>query len=138
MSFGLSLDSQRSRFSAALLLAIIADVVQWIGFPLFVEGAMSPLDDILDVGVAVALSGLVGWHWEFMPSLLGKLVPGVDMVPLWTLAVVAAYRKSKQLHPGDRPGDKTESRSPVRIIDVVPEKSDDGHCSPQNPELVNR
>lgn len=128
MSFGLSIDSQRSRFSAALLLALIADVVQWIGFPLFVEGALSPLDDILDVVVAVALSGLVGWHWEFMPSLLGKLVPGVDMVPLWTLAVVAAYRKSKHLHPGDRPSDKTESGSPVRIIDVVPEKSDDGHC----------
>jgi hypothetical protein len=138
MSFGLSLDSQRSRFSAALLLAVIADVIQWIGFPLFVEGAMSPLDDILDVGVAVALSGLVGWHWEFMPSLLGKLVPGVDMVPLWTLAVVAAYRKSKQPHPEDRPSDKTESGSPVRIIDVVPEKSDDGHCSRQNRKLVNR
>jgi hypothetical protein len=129
MSFGLSIDSQRSRFSAALFLAITADVVQWIGFPLLVEGALSPLDDILDVVVAVALSGLVGWHWEFMPSLLGKLVPGVDMVPLWTLAVAAAYRKSKQPHPGDRPSDKSESESPVRIIDVVPEKSDDGDCS---------
>src|SRR5579862_5711568 len=116
MPFGLSIDSQRSRFSAALFLAVIADVVQWLGFPLLVEGALSPLDDILDVIVALALSGLVGWHWEFMPSLLGKLLPGVDMVPLWTLAVVAAYRKSKKPHPGDRASDRTEPEPPVRII----------------------
>ena len=135
MSFDLSLDSQRSRFSAALLVAVTADVLQWIGFPLFVEGALSPLDDILDVVVAVALSGLVGWHWEFMPSLFGKLVPGVDLVPLWTLAVAAAYRKSKPPHPRERQGDKTESRPPVKIIDVVPEKSDDVVSPIQNPRL---
>jgi len=86
MALGLSLDSPPSRFRAALVLAIVADAVQLIGFPLFVEGAVSPLDDILDFIVAVALSGMLGWHWEFMPSLLGKLVPGVDLVPLWTLA----------------------------------------------------
>ena len=110
MSFGLSLDSPRSRFRAALLVAIVADAVQWIGFPLFVEGAISPVDDILDVAVAVALSGLVGWHWEFTPSLLGKLVPGVDMVPLWTLAVASVYRKSKQRQPADHSGDKPGQR----------------------------
>ena len=131
MSSVLSLDSQRSRFSAALLLAIVADALQWIGLPLFVEGGISPLDDILDVVVAVGLTGLVGWHWEFMPSLIGKLVPGVDMVPLWTLAVVAVYRKSKPQNPGNRPSDKAESEAPVKIIDVVPEKSSDVTRSPQ-------
>src|ERR1700691_5051625 len=114
MSFGLSIDSQRSRFSAALFLAIIADVVQWIGFPLLVEGAVSPLDDILDVVVAVALSGLLGWHWEFTPSLLGKLVPGVDMVPLWTLAVASVHRKWKQRYPADRSGDQPTDRPPEK------------------------
>ena len=124
MAFDPSLDSPRSRFGVALLVAVVADVVQWIGFPLFVEGALSPLDDILDLVVAVALTGLVGWHWEFMPSLVGKLVPGVDMVPLWTLAVAAAYRKSKRPHPHreDRRSDKMGSGP---IIDVDPEKCDD-------------
>jgi hypothetical protein len=119
MFFGLSLDSPRSRFRAALLVAIVADAVQWIGFPLFVEGAISPVDDILDVAVAVALSALVGWHWEFTPSLLGKLVPGVDMVPLWTLAVASVYRKSKQPQPADHSGDKP-GQPPEKIIDVMP------------------
>jgi len=40
---------------------------------------------------------LLGWHWEFLPTFLGKLVPGVDLVPLWTMAVANVYRKSKRL-----------------------------------------
>jgi len=32
-----------------------------------------------------------------LPSFLGKLVPGVDMVPFWTLAVANVYRKSKRI-----------------------------------------
>jgi hypothetical protein len=32
-----------------------------------------------------------------LPSFLGKLVPGVDLVPFWSLAVLNVYRKSKQI-----------------------------------------
>jgi hypothetical protein len=39
---------------------------------------------------------LLGWHWEFLPSFLAKLVPGVDLVSLWTLSVANVYRRSKQ------------------------------------------
>lgn len=85
------------RLKAAMALAIIADVVQMAVFPFFVEGAASPADDILDLGMAGVLSWLLGWHWEFLPSALAKLVPGVDLVPLWTLAVANVYRKSKAL-----------------------------------------
>jgi len=38
---------------------------------------------------------LLGWHWEFLPSFAAKLIPGVDLVPLWTLAVANVYRKSR-------------------------------------------
>jgi len=82
---------------AALILAILADIVQIVVFPLFVEGGASPADDILDLAVAGVLSYLLGWHWEFLPSFAAKLIPGVDFVPLWTLAVANVYRKSKQL-----------------------------------------
>jgi len=82
------------RFRAALALAIAADVLQMVVFPLFVEGAESPVDDALDLGVGAAMIYLLGWHWEFAPSFLGKLVPGVDLVPFWTLAVGNVYRKS--------------------------------------------
>ena len=43
------------------------------------------------------LTQLLGWHWEFLPSFFAKLVPGVDLVPFWTMAVANVYRKSKQL-----------------------------------------
>jgi hypothetical protein len=91
------LNSPRSRFRTALVLARVADAVQIVIFPLFVEGALSPLEDILDLIVAVALFRLLGWHWEFLPSSIAKLVPGVDLVPFWTLAVANVYRKWKQV-----------------------------------------
>jgi hypothetical protein len=80
-----------------MILAIIADALQIVVFPSFVEGALSPADDILDFGVAALLVNLLGWHWEFLPSFLAKLVPGVDLVPFWTMAVANVYRKSKQI-----------------------------------------
>ncbi len=102
------LNSPRSRFRAALLLAIVADGVQILIFPLFAEGAISPLDDILDLIVMVALIRVLGWHWEFLPSLIAELIPGVDLVPFWTLAVLNVYRKWKRL---EQVGDQ---------IDVIP------------------
>lgn len=91
--------SPANRMRAAFALAIVADLFQIVVFPLFVEGAASPPDDLLDLGMAGAMSFLLGWHWEFAPSFLAKLVPGVDFVPLWTLAVANVYRKSRKLTP---------------------------------------
>lgn len=84
------------RLRTALILAVLADALQVIIFPLFVAGAGSPADDLLDLGMGGMLTYLLGWHWEFLPSFLAKLVPGVDLVPLWTLAVANVYRKSKR------------------------------------------
>ena len=78
-----------------MMLAIVADALQIVIFPLFVEGALSPADDVLDFGIAAVLVHLLGWHSEFLPSFLAKLVPGIDLVPFWTLAVANVYRKSK-------------------------------------------
>ena len=75
---------QRSHFRAAMILAIIADALQILVFPLFIEGAASPAEDLLDLGIGAVLAYLLGWHWEFLPSFFAKLVPGVDLVPFWT------------------------------------------------------
>jgi hypothetical protein len=82
---------------AAFAIAVIADLLQIAVFPLFVEGAASPADDVLDLGVAGTLTYLLGWHWEFLPSFMAKLAPAVDFVPFWTLAVANVYRRSKKL-----------------------------------------
>ncbi|MGB8262204.1 MAG: hypothetical protein WCE75_17735 [Terracidiphilus sp.] len=84
------------RLRSAMILAVLADALQLVVFPLFVEGAMSPADDLLDVGMGVALTALLGWHWEFLPSFLTKLVPGADLFPCWTLAVGNVYRKARR------------------------------------------
>jgi hypothetical protein len=89
--------SPGSRFRIAMALALVADALQVILFPFFVEGAASPVDDILDFVVGAVLVRLLGWHWEFLPSVLGKLVTGVDLVPFWTLAVANVYRKSRKI-----------------------------------------
>lgn len=96
MNQGVVRVTTRARMRGALVLAITADLVQMVMSPLVVEGAASPIDDVLDVVVGGVLSWLLGWHWEFLPSFLAKLVPGVDLFPLWTLAVANVYRKSNR------------------------------------------
>ena len=85
----------RSRFQAAMVLAMAADALQIVLLPMFSEGAMSPADVLLDFAVGAVLVRLLGWHWEFLPSFFAELIPGVDLVPFWTLAVANVYRKSR-------------------------------------------
>ena len=89
--------SPRLRFRTAMILAIAADALQIFVFPVFAEGALSPADDLLDVAVAAVLVHPLGWHWEFLPAFAAELVPGVDLVPFWTLAVANVYRKWKNM-----------------------------------------
>ncbi len=90
-----SLKSSEHRL--AWLVAIAADTVQIVGLPLFVAGAASPADTLLDLLVAVVLARLIGWHWAFLPSLLAELVPGMNLFPTWTAAVW--YVTRQQMHP---------------------------------------
>ena len=99
------------RFRTAMLVAIAADVLEMIVFPLFVEGFESPVEDLLDIGVGAVLSYLLGWHWEFAPSFLAKLVPGVDLIPLWTMAVANVYRKSRPPGPVTIEGTRMERQA---------------------------
>jgi len=93
-SISVSLPSQ---FRLPMVLAMAADALQIFVFPLFAAGALSPADDLLDVAVAAVMVRLLGWHWEFLPAFAAELVPGVDLVPFWTFAVLNVYRKWKQI-----------------------------------------
>jgi len=88
----LSLTPKRVR--AARVLAVVADAVQLGLLPLFASGWVSPLNDALDVGVAIALVALVGWHWAFLPAFVSELIPIWDLVPSWTAAVLIATRNA--------------------------------------------
>ncbi len=72
----------------AWVVAIVADALQVGAFPFFAWGALSPADDVIDLVVAVVLSRILGWHWAFLPTLAAELIPGVDLFPTWTAAVL--------------------------------------------------
>ena len=104
--------SPRWRFLSAMGLALAADALQIFVLPLFFEGALSPADDVLDLAVAAILVHLLGWHWEFLPAFVAELVPGVDLVPFWTLAVANVYRQWKQMRVTEEP-----TRGETRVIE---------------------
>jgi len=91
----------RGRIRTARLVAIVADLLQIGLFPIFGEGLASPLDEVLDVGVCLILTSLVGCHFAFLPTFVVELVPIADLIPTWTIAVFLATRQ-KQKAPGDR------------------------------------
>jgi hypothetical protein len=83
----------------AWLIALGADALQLAVMPLFVEGALSPVDAVLDALVAVTLVRLLGWHWAFLPTLMVEALPGADLFPTWTAAV---FFVTRQMHsPGE-------------------------------------
>src|SRR5262245_8511850 len=93
------------RIRTARAIAMLADLAQIVVFPAFSEGVLSPVNDAVDVGVAIALTSLLGWHWAFLPSFLSELIPIWDLVPTWTAAVW--YVTSGALPPGQGPPSAT-------------------------------
>jgi hypothetical protein len=92
----------RRRVMLARGLAVAADLLQWLALPAFVGGAPGVADGVLDVVVCIALIRLVGWHIAFLPTFVGELVPFVELVPTWTLAVFFATRHWDQTIAGDK------------------------------------
>lgn len=89
----------QGRILAARVVAVLADAIQFGLLPLFGGGLVSPINDALDIAVGIAMIALVGWHWAFLPAFIAELVPGVDLVPTWTLAVFFATRRGAQEAP---------------------------------------
>jgi hypothetical protein len=107
------MNSSKPRFVLACMLAVVADLFQIIFFPVMFEGFLSPLNDIVDFAVAGMMTWLLGWHWVFLPSAVGKLIPGVDIAPFWTAAVFwVLVRGKKNEQPLAQPheGPKLELR----------------------------
>jgi hypothetical protein len=80
------------RIRIARVIAISADALQLGLFPFFGVGGLSILNDGLDIVIGLVLIFLVGWHFAFLPTFVAELLPGLDLVPTWTLAVWFATR----------------------------------------------
>jgi hypothetical protein len=81
-------------------VAIIADALQLVLFPFFVEGFGSVLNDVLDVVVCAVLVWLIGWNPLFLPTFVVEILPFGDLAPTWTIAVLIATRSRNAAPPG--------------------------------------
>ena len=84
------------RVRLARLIALTADFVQVVAFPLFFGGGLSVVNDALDIVVALVMIWLLGWSWAFLPTFLVELVPVLDLFPTWTAAVYWVTRRGAQ------------------------------------------
>ncbi len=76
------------RVRAARVIAVLVDLAQYALLP----AELTPFNNFVDVATALVMVVLVGWHWAFLPTFLAELVPFLDLVPTWTLAVMFATR----------------------------------------------
>jgi hypothetical protein len=83
----------RSRIRVAWAIAIAVDALQLATAPAELGGPpVWLIEGAVDLLTMAGLWALVGFHWAFLPSFVTKLLPFVDIVPTWTLAVFLATR----------------------------------------------
>ncbi len=98
--------NETQRIKLAWIIAAAADLLELVLFPAFIEGALSPVNDALDVLVAAAMVWLLGWHWAFLPTFMAEMVPVIGLVPTWSAAVFLVTRgRTPTTTGGDGPID---------------------------------
>ena len=98
-----------ARIRTARAIAMIADLAEIVVFPAFMEGFLSPVNDVLDLVVAIVLIRLLGWHWAFLPSFLSEMIPAWGLVPTWTAAV---FYVTSGVTPPEEPSAQVEPKPP--------------------------
>jgi hypothetical protein len=78
----------RKRKRVALAVAGAVDLLQIVVLPAFVEGALSPFQDALDVMAAIALTAICGFKWQFVVAFGLELVPVAALFPTWAAMVL--------------------------------------------------
>jgi len=96
-----SVKSSRARMRAALIIAIVADVLQWCIGPFGWVGG----DQAIDIVAMICTIWLLGFHPLLLPTALLEFIPVVDWLPTWTgcVLLVIAQRRKKQQKVADEP-----------------------------------
>lgn len=82
-----------TRVRAARWIAVGADVLQILIVPATFGGAVSPVNDVIDVVTAVVMVSLLGWHPALLPTFVAELIPFVGLFPTWTAAALFVTRR---------------------------------------------
>jgi hypothetical protein len=72
--------------SVALRVAGLADFVQILLLPALLPGFIA--DEAIDVLVAIILTAVCGFKWQFAAAFLIELVPGLGLLPTWSAVVL--------------------------------------------------
>lgn len=87
-----------TRHRLAWAIALGVDALQLGLIP--ITGSLSTwLNAPLDLATMAILWTLTGWHLAYLPSLALELLPWVEVVPSWTLAVWMATRGNAEDRP---------------------------------------
>jgi hypothetical protein len=116
---------KRSTLVAAFVLAVFADMIEVGCSLIFAEGFASPINDALDIAMCGILTAMMGWHLSFLPSLLLKFLPVVDLAPTWTIAVLIASRGHWKEMAGAVPPIIPDQKAKVVDIEASVEKQAD-------------
>jgi hypothetical protein len=120
MSFLDYFKSLKPEHRLAWAVAIAADLLKIVAFPLFAEGGVSPADSLLDLVVAFMMIRLLGWHWAFLPTAAAKLIPAADLFPTWTAAVWFVTRHKISAHSDSSPADSNPADSNLGEPEILP------------------
>jgi hypothetical protein len=113
----------RGQKRAALAVAAVADVLQILVFPAFAEGVISPFQDVLDIIVAIILTAICGFKWQFVLAFGLELVPVADLFPTWTAMVLTLPSAAPTPPPPIQVSatvapQETSSNATQRMVDV--------------------
>ncbi len=125
---GVSLTQKR----LALLVGGFADFLQIVAFPAFGLGIASPLQDVLDFIVAFLLMAICGFRWQWIIAFVMELVPGLDLLPTWTMVVALMPVRGEGYRGFDLRQDGEQQ-------DGYAQGVDDAGTEPQeaNPQVIN-
>lgn len=121
----------RGRIAAAIVVAVLTDLVQLPFGVLFFTGALSVPAEGVDIcldSVAFALTtALLGFHWALLPTFALEVVPVLDALPTWTGCVVFVVwqRRRARAEAAREQGPAVGSKPPT----VTLHRDDDGSYS---------
>ena len=73
----------KRRAALAFLVAATSDIVS------YATVFLPPVQWAVDIATALLLFMILGWQWALLPAFVAEAVPGLAVLPIWTLVVAA-------------------------------------------------
>lgn len=94
------------RWRIAIIAAVLSDAIAFLLIPI------PPAQWALDIVTALILFISFGFPWTLLIALAIEVVPGIELFPAWTLAVLAIGAIRYKSEISDPPKIPNESESP--------------------------